>query len=208
MKIARLDQAIQTAGIPIFGVSGNQASVRVDFKPEATGPQQATAASIVAAFDWSDAAQLTYEAQQRKVEANAGIDAGDTQAGDKLERLVRALALVTLDEVNRLRAAVPHPIVSITRASTTATVTTGVAHGLAANDTVVISGAAVAAYNGLITVVATPSGTTFTYTVAGSPASPATGSISYSRAVVAALPDLTAAQLVTAIKAKVNSTPE
>lgn len=67
-------------------------------------------------------------------------------------------------------------ISSITRSSSTATVTTGSAHGLTTGDNVLIAGAAQTEYNGSFTVTVT-STTQFTYTVSGTPASPATGTI-------------------------------
>jgi hypothetical protein len=66
-------------------------------------------------------------------------------------------------------------VTSITRTSTTATVTC-TAHGYVSGNYVQIAGAAQSAYNGgfYVTVV---DANTFTYTVAGSPATPATGTI-------------------------------
>jgi len=52
-----------------------------------------------------DAQRPVLVAQAAKAAATTGIDTGQLQAGDKMERLVRALALVVLDEVNILRAA-------------------------------------------------------------------------------------------------------
>jgi hypothetical protein len=67
-------------------------------------------------------------------------------------------------------------ITSITRVTTTATVTTTAAHGFTTGQSVTISGAVQTEYNG--TYVITVTGlTTFTYTVAGAPATPATGTI-------------------------------
>lgn len=65
---------------------------------------------------------------------------------------------------------------SITRSGTTATVTTSASHGLASNDSVTISGADQGSYNGQYTITVTGADT-FTYTVGGSPATPATGTI-------------------------------
>jgi hypothetical protein len=65
---------------------------------------------------------------------------------------------------------------SITRSSTTATVTTSAAHGRTTNDKVVIVKANQSEYNGLFTITVTGA-TTFTYTVSGTPVSPATGTI-------------------------------
>lgn len=65
---------------------------------------------------------------------------------------------------------------SITRSSQTATVTTSAANPMETGDTVVIAGADQAEYNGTFTITVLTD-TTFTYTVTGSPATPATGSI-------------------------------
>lgn len=67
-------------------------------------------------------------------------------------------------------------VASITRSSTTATVTTSTAHGYVTGQKVVISGATQADYNGAFTITVT-NATVFTYTVANSPATPATGTI-------------------------------
>jgi hypothetical protein len=65
---------------------------------------------------------------------------------------------------------------SLTRSGGTATLTTSTPHGFATDQKVVISGATQTDYNGAFTVtVITP--TRFTYTVANSPATPATGTI-------------------------------
>lgn len=67
-------------------------------------------------------------------------------------------------------------VTSITRTGTTATVTTAAAHGFTSGNQVAIEHAAQSQYNGdfLITVTGA---TTFTYPVVGSPATPATGTI-------------------------------
>ena len=70
---------------------------------------------------------------------------------------------------------------SITRSGTTATATTGAAHGLASGDWVTIAGADQGAYNGSFRITVS-SATVFTYTVAGAPATPATGTITSTRA--------------------------
>lgn len=77
---------------------------------------------------------------------------------------------------------------SITRSGSTATVTTGSPHPLKTGDTVVISGAVQTEYNGSF-VVTVPTDqlsnkNVFTYTVSGTPATPATGTITYNRAVL------------------------
>lgn len=65
---------------------------------------------------------------------------------------------------------------SITRSSSTATVTTAAAHGLVDGDLVRISGATQTEYN-VDAYVTVTGATTFTYTVSGTPATPATGTI-------------------------------
>jgi len=70
---------------------------------------------------------------------------------------------------------------SITRSGTTATVTTATAHGFSTGDVALIAGAAETAYNGEFVVTVT-GGTSFTYDVAGSPSTPATGTITSKRA--------------------------
>jgi hypothetical protein len=73
-------------------------------------------------------------------------------------------------------------ISTITFSGTTATVTTALAHGLSAGTTVAISGATVSSgtnfYNGTF-ALATASGTTFTYTMSGTPSVNAGGTPSY-----------------------------
>ena len=73
-------------------------------------------------------------------------------------------------------------VTSITRVSTTATVTMGAVHGFVTGQTVRIAGAVETDYNGdfIITVTST---TVFTYTVAGAPATPATGTITAQRII-------------------------
>lgn len=66
-------------------------------------------------------------------------------------------------------------ISGITRSSAVATVTTAAAHGLTTGDLVTLSGATQAEYNGTFAVASTPTATTFTYAVSGSPDTPATG---------------------------------
>lgn len=50
---------------PIDGVGGQQGSVRVDYRPEATTEQRASAQAVVDAFDWSLAAQTEWEENQQ-----------------------------------------------------------------------------------------------------------------------------------------------
>jgi HK97 family phage major capsid protein len=67
-------------------------------------------------------------------------------------------------------------VTSITRVGQVATITTTAAHGLRTFDRVRVSGAAQTEYN-IDARITVTSATTFTYTVAGSPTTPATGTI-------------------------------
>jgi hypothetical protein len=67
-------------------------------------------------------------------------------------------------------------VTSITRAVNTATVTTTLAHGYTTGDSITISGAGESDYNGTYTITVT-SAVAFTYAVANTPATPATGTI-------------------------------
>lgn len=68
------------------------------------------------------------------------------------------------------------PLTSITRSSTTATVTAAAAHSLVTGDVVTISGAGQADYNSTFDVTVTSS-TVFTFTVSASAVTPATGTL-------------------------------
>lgn len=206
--IARLDATLRAASIPIDGVSGSQGNVRVDYQASATAQNRTDGAAIVAAFDWSAAADTTFDAQRAKAAAQAAIDNGQLQVGDTVSRQTVGVVLAILDAINTLRAAIPHPIVSITRAGTVATVTTRVPHGRVAGNPVCITGTTLAAYNIATTVATAPTPTTFTYPVAGSPATPAVGSMSWTEAEVPALAAITVAQVVAAVKAKIAATAE
>lgn len=74
-------------------------------------------------------------------------------------------------------------VTSITRSGSTATVTTASAHGRSTGDYVTIAGATQSQYNGTFQITVT-SGSTFTYTVSGTPATPATGAKTWIRAFV------------------------
>lgn len=75
-------------------------------------------------------------------------------------------------------AMTPLSVSGITRTDDTATATTAAAHGLATGDKVYIAGADQAEYNGIHTITVTGA-STFTYAVEDEPATPATGTITY-----------------------------
>jgi hypothetical protein len=162
-------------------------------------PSQAT----INAFDLSPAAVLARLNEAQRAIGVAAIDANR----DFSLKVDRAITITANDQVNLLLNTIPRAIQSITRSGTTATATTPSAHGLGPNGTqmsVGITGADVAAYNGLKNITVA-SGTTFTYTVAGSPATPAAGSIFY--ALTGGAPPLprTDAQALDSVKNKITS---
>lgn len=102
-------------------------------------------------------------------------DAGAPSLTGQAGSMVTVLDAVLVDGYNTVSVS------SITRVGSTATVVCAAAHGLRTGDSALIAGAAQGDYNvdAVITVV---DPTTFTYTVANSPATPATGTITVKRA--------------------------
>jgi hypothetical protein len=87
-------------------------------------------------------------------------------------------AALRVSYIDRTDQGASRPITTITRVSTTATATVASTADLRTGDSLLISGATQSQYNGTkVITVTTP--THFTYTVSGSPATPATGSPVY-----------------------------
>jgi hypothetical protein len=118
---------------------------------------------------------LTLPAGMLQDSVNMRLDRGVAQTRKGSKRLTDTIgttgAPLTLD----FTLGTDKAVTSITRASTTATVT-ATAHGFTTGDQVNIRGAAETDYNGDFIVTVTDANT-FTYTVSGSPATPATGTI-------------------------------
>jgi hypothetical protein len=93
----RLDDTI-AAVCPIHGTSGDQGSVRIDYKPEATAQQQTDAQSALAAFDWSQAAHDAWLNLKDRTAASTKFDAVTAEA-----KALRAIASVLIDELNAIR---------------------------------------------------------------------------------------------------------
>lgn len=102
-------------------------------------------------------------------------DAGAPSLTGQVGSMVTVLDAVLVNGYNTVS------ISSITRVGATATVVCAAAHELSTGNSALIAGAAETDYNidAVVTVVDT---TTFTYTVANSPATPATGTITVKRA--------------------------
>jgi hypothetical protein len=118
---------------------------------------------------------LTLPAGMLQDSVNMRLDRGVAQTRKGSKRLTDTIgttgAPLTLD----FTLGTDVSVTSITRSSTTATVT-ATAHGFTTGDQVNIRGAAETDYNGDFIVTVTDANT-FTYTVSGSPATPATGTI-------------------------------
>lgn len=93
-------------------------------------------------------------------------------------QMARAIADSLRSVRNTVLGAYSVSITTLTRVGTTATATS-VAHGFVTGQSVTIAGANEASYNGTYTITVTGDDT-FTFTVAGSPATPATGTITAS----------------------------
>lgn len=101
MRADRLDAALRAAGIPIDGASSDGT---ISYSANATPAQMAQGDAIAASMDISVSADDTFVAQQAKSNALASIDLGALKTGTTVDRLIRALSLVLLDEVNTIRA--------------------------------------------------------------------------------------------------------
>jgi hypothetical protein len=122
---------------------------------------------------------LTLPAGMLQDSVNMRLDRGVAQTRKGAKRLADAIS--TADEPLTLSfdLAADKAITSITRSGTLATVTTTAAHGYTGTPTVNIRGATgvdAALYNGDF-VISSPSGTTFQYTMTGTPTANATGTL-------------------------------
>jgi len=94
----RLVYTLASAGVPVDRVTGEGPAVVVSYQAWATQAQQTAGAAIVAAFDWSDAAQQAWEASRAKDNA-----AGLFVSGDLAALVVRAVVGLTIAELNDIR---------------------------------------------------------------------------------------------------------
>ncbi len=120
--------------------------------------------------------------------------------------LLRATIVMLIDQINSLRASVPHPLLSLTRNGSTVTATTPVAHGLLIGSNVSIFGADQNGYSGTVEITGVPTANTFTYVIPGTPATPATGSLLYVEGPIPPpTPQVTVKQVINAIQNKIDS---
>lgn len=136
-------------------------------------PQTATDEFLERWADYDGLSRLPATAADGNITAT-GTVATNVPSGTEFRSagdiVLTTLASVTLSNISTA-------ISSLTRVGTTATATTMSDHGLASGVTATVSGAVQSEYNGAFVVTALDN-TTFTYEVAGSPTTPATGSIS------------------------------
>lgn len=78
------DQALQAAGIPVDGVSGRGANVRIDFKSSATAAQREQARQIALGFDWTPRTMKSLAALTTEI--------GQLSSSDRDKLLAAALA--------------------------------------------------------------------------------------------------------------------
>lgn len=126
---------------------------------------------------WSRYQPTFLKAGQLYYSGNGRLDKGTFQVRKGLAALSNDISLTnpTLI-VGAFSLALDVSVTSITRAVNTATVTTTTPHGYSSTNRVNIRGATQTDYNGDYTITVTGA-STFTYTVANTPATPATGTI-------------------------------
>ena len=118
---------------------------------------------------------LTLPAGMLQLAENVRLDRGVAQVRKGAKRLATGISTADAPIVLSFDLAADKTVSGITRSSTTATATS-TAHGYTTGDKVNIRGATQSEYNGDFTITVVDANT-FTYTVSGSPATPATGTI-------------------------------
>jgi len=108
---------------------------------------------------------------------NMRLDRGVAQTRKGAKRLADAISAGETELVLDFTLGSDVAVSSITRAGSTATVTTAAPHGLIVGKIANLRGATQAEYNGDFAVGTVPTSTTFTITVTGTPATPATGTV-------------------------------
>lgn len=112
--ILRRLEAGLAAVCPIHGIrppeawdGASAAGVSIDFRPEAAPAEQAAAAAVLAAFDWTEQAQAAFEAAREKSRAAASLTGGDaeTRRLRNALRVVFAALVETRQALNEARTA-------------------------------------------------------------------------------------------------------
>jgi hypothetical protein len=122
-----LTEELIAAGIPIWGVKEGPPP-SIDYKPEATPLQQADGNARLAAFVWTEAAELLRQAAKQKAEAQAIMDAGE----DAVKRVIRALGAVVYAQDKAIAEALNGIRAGVWAVLTNAQKTTATANGFPA----------------------------------------------------------------------------
>lgn len=101
--LARLTEAI-SAVCPIHGASKSGATVRIDYKPEATLDQQTAAQLVLQTFDWSQGAHDAWLREKKRDAAIAWINSDDHMAIAFRASLIRNMA-----EIRGIKQGAPKP---------------------------------------------------------------------------------------------------
>lgn len=118
----RLSYYLASSGIPVDRIVGTAPNVQVTYQPSATPSQVALGNSLVAGFDWSQAADDAWRIQKaRKLAAN-GVNATEAL-------LLRAIVWVLLDELNLVRSKLVPPLPPRTLAQAKAAIAAAVKNG-------------------------------------------------------------------------------
>lgn len=96
----RLSEALTNAGIPMERVEGLTGSPVLVFQAAATTQQRADAQAMAAAFDWSAATDKTWRDARQRARDAVILEL----VGSSNERVLRALLLTLIDELNSLRS--------------------------------------------------------------------------------------------------------
>jgi hypothetical protein len=91
--------------------------VHAVWDPAPSAAEQSQYDALVAGWDWSQAAQDAYDLSQSRALAQAALSLADAD-----HRLLRAVLLTLLDQVNTIRAALAPPLPPLTAAQVTAAV--------------------------------------------------------------------------------------
>lgn len=168
-----------TSGLPVYNVKTDYSAAGNGTADDSAAIQNAINAASAAGGGTVFFPAGTYKIS-RALELKSNVhllgEAGDT--GTKLKPVHASYAITGVDitanwfEIGGTSEAVT----SITRSGSVATVTTPYDHGFSTGQSITISGATQTEYNGTFTITVIGA-TSFTYTVTGTPATPATGTI-------------------------------
>lgn len=95
----RLYDTLISAGLPIDSLTGSPPNIVIVYKASATNAQKTQGQTILSSFDWSDAAYDTWLSNK-----NSKFAEDELVDKNPIDKVVRALMLVILDEINLIRS--------------------------------------------------------------------------------------------------------